>query len=100
MNPLQFKIKEVVDEYIQKFPVEYEAFCNSVADHRDLQANEYASLENKDTMLQQFVFEIPLTLDSMIRLRLDDEEKIYWDSKAGAEWFGRTFPHFSSALKI
>lgn len=99
MNPTQTNISNVVKDYMEMFPKEYDQFCNSIAHKRELQKDEYSKVD-ADTVLQQFVYEIPETLYFMFGRILTEEDGDYLDSKEGAEWFGRTFKQFSTALKI
>ena len=74
--------------------------CNSIADKREVQETEFASIKGDGDGLRQLVHEIPLTLHNMFDNMLTEEERTYFKSKEGAEWFGRTFKEFSPAQNI
>lgn len=90
------KINKIVKEYIEVFADEYNLFCTSMIDKRDLQSDEFAS----GIAGGQFAYEIPLTLHEMLQDMLSEEEKKELKTKESAQWFARTFPQFSPANKI
>lgn len=98
MNPIQSKIAKVVETYKEHFADEYHQFCNAMTDKRELQKNQFASTGG-DSALGQLIREVPVTLDNLMQVKLDKEERKYYQSKLGAEWFARTFKEFSPAVK-
>lgn len=99
MNLSQNKINKVVEEYKGKFQEEFIQFSQGMQDSKELQKDALAST-GTDGAIQQLAYEIPVTLDNMFKSQLDKEESLYFKSKAGAEWFGRTHKEFSPAEKI
>ena len=99
MKPIQIKIRQIVNNYIQDFPYEYKAVCEAIKDKQTLQNDPMASA-GKDSFIRQFAYEIPLTLSNLINQKLDEEEREYLSSIKGAEWFARTWREFSPAERI
>lgn len=99
MNPTQAKIQNIIEGYKARFSEEYALFCNSMEDKRETQKNEFAST-GQDGAIGQLLKEIPLTLHNLFEAELDPEEKRYYSSKIGSEWFARTFKEFSPAERV
>jgi hypothetical protein len=99
MTNTQNKINSIVEEYKEVFADEFNTFCNSMIDKKEVQKDELSKL-SQDGILKQFAYEIPLTLSNMLDDMLDKEDKLYLKSVKGAEWFGRHFKEFSPAALI
>ena len=93
------KIDKSVKDYIQMFPEEFEAFKKAHRIKVDMQANKFASSE-RDSMVERALHDVPETLYSSLRLKLNDDEFNYFPSKAGARWFAKKYPVFAVAKEI
>jgi hypothetical protein len=99
MTTPQAKITNIVEVYRERFPQEYSDFCKMMKDQREFQKDDFAST-GTDGAIGQKIREVPLTLDNLMKIKLNVEERMYYNSKLGAEWFARTFKEFSPAIKI
>ena len=97
MNPTQAKIAKIVESYKERFVDEYNSFCNSMIDKRENQKNEFASTGGE--AIGQLIREVPVTLDNLMQVKLDKEERQYYQSKLGSIWFAKTFKEFSPVAK-
>ena len=99
MNSIQTRIASIVEQYKERFAEEYGQFCEAMEDNREMQKDEFAST-GSDGAIGQLLFEVPTTLHGMLTAKLASEEKKYYQSKLGAEWFAKTFREFSPAAKV
>lgn len=84
-------IKKIVKDYTQQFPAEFEAVKNSIAEHRKMAVDEFASTTNHSRALH----EMPETLYTMLVMQLDEGEMQEFKSIKGSRWFARAFPVFA-----
>lgn len=99
MKLIQEKIIKIVEEYKVLFADEYEAFCRSIADEKELQMDAFAST-GLEGSIKQLANKKPLVLHNLLERKLDDEERRYYNSNEGALWFGKHFKNFSPAEKL
>lgn len=100
MKQTKERIVTCVREYKKLFPMEYEAFINSVRVKQDNKVNKYAEFGASDQMVRH-LFDVPETLYFIFQRHLRDEEFNWLFSRgdferkrAGLTWFIKTFPEF------
>ncbi len=98
-DTVQNKIKKLVDGYTKLFPQEFKDFCGDMKTKRDLQENKFSELKQGGSVYRA-LFEMPETLDTIFEMQLNDEDKVWFKSLAGARWFAKNFKEFNVAEKI
>ena len=81
------------------FPDEFDLFKQSHRAKIAMQKNDLGSTDG-DSVIEQFIHEIPETLYTMIKMKLSDEEYREYTSQEGTKWFGKKFKAFAVAEKI
>lgn len=95
MDAYKNRIKAIVKDYMLKFPDEYRTVKKELADKRNATVSKFAAIKNTD-LLERAIHEIPMTLDSMLTLEMEDEAIAWFRSKEGARWFAGAFQAFAS----
>jgi len=94
---MKTKIKQIVEQYKQLFPSEYKEVVILVAEKKlqnALNDNKFGKIEGE--ILERQLMEYPETLYNMIMMKLEDEEKIWFNSKKGALWFAKHYKEFNT----
>lgn len=97
-------IRTIVENYIQMFPQEWEAFKEGMVAVRASAADDFATL--RGTKYSRALYEMPETLQTMLILQLPEDEMIWLKSgtrsapNAGGHWFAKTFKEFAIPAKI
>ncbi len=92
MDSAKQKITFLVEDYIRKFPGEFDLLKNAVALHRNISESPDSWDKSGD---MKRLYEISETLQTMFIMGLDEEETVWLKSKAGGNWFIKKFPVFS-----
>lgn len=99
MKILQKNIIDIVNLYVSENNAEYEAFARAMKQKQALQTDKYAEIKGSD-MVHRAMYEVPETLDSMFKFRLEDESHKYLITKEGSRWFAKNFPTFRLGKKV
>lgn len=95
----QQKIIQIVTDYLEMFPEEFEEFKRGIAKKQaGLKDKKFASTGGE--VFQRASHEVPEALYGMLTHRLSEDETEYWKSKKGALWFVKKFPAFRIAEVI
>lgn len=92
-------IKQIVKDYIQFEPLEYEGIKNISAEKRNKSASDFGEIGKTDIEMRALV-EIPETLFGMLMTRLTKEDFAWLRSKIGLQWFAKTFKAFCVAKRV
>jgi hypothetical protein len=108
-TPTQRKITNLVEDYIEMFPQEYQNFRDGMKQKVELQQGDFSEMEGSD-VIDRALFEIPETLYSIFQTKLTDEEYHYLfpkpdknfkeTNKEGPRWFARKFKAFRLTKKV
>lgn len=98
MQPTKNRIIAIVDDYKRMFAEEYAVVKEAVALKKKMAADEYASIQGTD--YGRALYEIPQTLDAMLRTNLPEEDLIWLREGGtkrtdGARWFAKQFREFA-----
>ena len=89
------KIKGLVSSYIKLFPEEFEIVKTFIREKKEVLRNEYADMNDTGgAIMRRALYEIPDTLDAMLKQHLTEEELLDLSSKEGGRWFAKNFPPF------
>lgn len=93
MENTQAKLTKSVTEYEEMFPWEVQEFAKGMRIKRDNQ-KKFAVVDKTDALERQ-ILEYPDNLYTIMKANLDTDDWVYFTSKKGARWFGRTFPQYA-----
>ena len=98
-------IKQIVADYKQLFPDEYQIVIKGIQATREMTKDDYASFFDESSSENRALYEISETLHGMFVNALSEEELKWLKSgglnhKEGGRWFARTFPEFALPTKI
>lgn len=98
-------IKNCVEEFIKKFPLEYMAICESVKRQRQLQKDEFGSMEKQQFGKEphegihiRWTLRLPQDLFSIIDKKITNPR--FLESDWEINWFKKTFPQFRISEKL
>lgn len=95
----QMKISTAVADYKKMFPEDYRLDLEEIKWKRDNLKSRMAEIKGTHAV-QRELFAIGTKLDTMINLKLTDEEKADLSTKESARWFTKTFPEFKITDEI
>lgn len=93
-SQLKQKITRIVDEYVNFFPEEFEAFKAGMKEKRDKTFHRTGKIDGTD-VLDRPLHEIPETMYGIINLHLSQDELEAFQSQTVSRWFAKTFKDFS-----
>lgn len=94
MDSAKLKIKKIVTNYKSVFSDEYKLFLDAAKHRKSTLKNQYGEIKG-DLMIERLLNEYPETLDTMIYSGLEPEELVWFRSKTGSRWFGKTYKEFN-----
>ncbi len=95
------KITLIVKEYnrLSAFKEERREFDEFMKLKRKNQINEFSMIKGDHT-LERVLYDVPETLYNLFRIKLEDGDWDFFDSKEGARWFAKSFPQFRVPSKL
>ncbi len=92
----------IVKEYKRIFPQEYSLFCDSVSQRKSNQHDDFGGFSKEKSMdfIERAVGEWPDTLNTMIKMKLPDDDYKWFRTKPGTRWFVKRFPEFAAVQKV
>ena len=101
MNEHQEKISSVVGDYIRLFPREYKTFLEGNKEKISLNKDKFGTVtKGKVDYLERKIGEYPETLHAAFKIKFNEQDWDYFNSKQGFRWFVKHFPQFSGVEKI
>lgn len=99
MSPkTKMKVRTAVADYIKMFPQEYKDLLKAIELQKQNLKTEFAELEGHS--IKRALFTVSEKLASMIALKLDNEEALYFKSLEGGRWFAKEFPQFRISKEV
>lgn len=105
MTSAKTHIRQIVEEYIKTFPIEWRDFKKGMSAVRAMASDEeFATLDGtKDT---RALYEMPETLQTMLIMKLEEDEMLWLKAgnaanrNEGGHWFAKTFKEFAIPKEI
>lgn len=92
------KVRTAVADYIKMFPQEYRDLLKAIELQKQNLKSDFAEIEGHS--IKRALFTVSEKLASMIALKLDSEEAIYFKSLEGGRWFAKEFPQFRISKEV
>lgn len=101
---IKHKIIKIVAQYKKLFPDEYNALVSYLKEKRKINKDQFGTINGPNPLkatgaLERVMFEIPVTLDNMLAVKLTTEENQWRKEKDYARWFQNKFKEFISSDK-
>ncbi len=93
------RIENVAKAYKIQWPEEYSQATKQYEEWRNLNRDQYGSLEGDHTIKRMLVH-LPETLDQALLSNLDMEEYQWFREKPQQIWFAKKFPEFKASADI
>lgn len=94
----KMKIRTAVADYQKMFPEEYKQLLQAIKIQRENLKTDMAEIEGH--AIKRALFTVSEKLSSMIGLKLDTEELMFFKSLEGGRWFAREFSQFRISKNV
>lgn len=89
-------IRTFVREYTLTFPQEWEQFNKAMKEKRANSNDDFGVVQGAD-IIERKMHEIPETLYTIFKMKLNEEDWGFFQSKEGTRWFAKQFPEFRTS---
>lgn len=94
------KVSACVEDYTTLFPKEFRTVVEHIKNKRWLLDDEKFGESKENSVITRALFEIPVTLDTLIMKVLDPNEIKEFRGLQGSRWFAQKFKMFRTADEV